>query len=141
MLSHFENTQPVMYGIVESARQKLIEKQNTLVETFEERIMEAVKGTEFEETVQKEIAEYKSSYNFEDDTRNYSGHQMSRVETAIDSFNIEDLVKVAEDFVDAKVQIDHLKNGGKGELPHTKELAVITRTEGVVWIKHCLYGN
>ena len=141
MLSHFENTQPVMYGIVESARQKLIEKQNTLVETFEERIMEAVKGTEFEETVQKEIAEYKSSYNFEDDTRNYSGHQMSRVEIAIDSFNIEDLVKVAEDFVDAKVQIDHLKNGGKGELPHTKELAVITRTEGVVWIKHCLYGN
>ena len=98
-------------------------------------------NTEFEETVQKEIAEYKSSYNFEDDTRNYSGHQMSRVETAIDSFNIEDLVKVAEDFVDAKVQIDHLKNGGKGELPHTKELAVITRTEGVVWIKHCLYGN
>ena len=55
--------------------------------------------------------------------------------------DFEDLVKVAEDFVDAKVQIDHLKNGGKGELPHTKELAVITRTEGVVWIKHCLYGN
>ena len=59
---------------------------------------------------------------------------------ALDSFNIEDLVKVAEDFVDAKVQLDHLKSGGRGELPHTKELAVITRTEGVVYIKHCLFG-
>ena len=90
--------------------------------------------------VQEVIAEY-DSYSFEDVTRELSGQQMQRVDTAIDSFNIEDLVKVAEDFVDAKVQIDHLKNGGKGELPHTKELAVITRTEGVVWIKHCLYGN
>ena len=140
MLSNFENTQPVMYGIVESARKKLIDKQNSLIEKFEERIMDAVKGTEFEESVKKEIEENKT-YSFEDVTRNLSGNQMSRVETAIDSFNIEDLVKVAEDFVDAKVQIDHLKNGGKEELPHTKELAVITRTEGVVWIKHCLYGN
>ena len=125
MLSHFENTQPVMYGIIESARQKLI--------------FDAVKGTEFEKAVQEVIAEY-DSYSFEDVTRELSGQQMQRVDTAIDSFNIEDLVKVAEDFVDAKVQIDHLKNGGRGDLHYTKELAVITRTEGVVWIKHCLYG-
>ena len=52
-----------------------------------------------------------------------------------------DPMKAAEDFVDASVQIDHLKGGGKGELRQTKELAVITRTEGVVWIKHCIYGN
>jgi hypothetical protein len=139
MLSHFENTQPVMYGIIESARQKLIDKQNSLLDTFKERIFDAVKGTEFEKAVQEVIAEY-DSYSFEDVTRELSGQQMQRVDTAIDSFNIEDLVKVAEDFVDAKVQIDHLKNGGRGDLHYTKELAVITRTEGVVWIKHCLYG-
>lgn len=139
MLSHFENTQPVMYGILESARQKLIDKQNSLLDTFKERIFDAVKGTEFEKAVQEAIAEY-DSYSFEDVTRELSGQQMQRVDTAIDSFNIEDLVKVAEDFVDAKVQIDHLKNGGRGDLHYTKELAVITRTEGVVWIKHCIYG-
>ena len=92
-----------------------------------------------DEEKQEVIAEY-DSYSFEGVTREASGQQMQRVDTAIDSFNIEDLVKVAEDFVDAKVQIDHLKNGGKGNLRYTKELAVITRTEGVVWIKHCLYG-
>jgi hypothetical protein len=43
MLSHFENTQPVMYGILESARQKLIDKQNSLLDTFKERILMPLK--------------------------------------------------------------------------------------------------
>jgi hypothetical protein len=43
-------------------------------------------------------------------------------------------------FVDSNDQLIHLKNGGKGVLKSTKELAVITRVEGVVWIKHSLYG-
>ena len=60
--------------------------------------------------------------------------------TAIESFDIEDMVKVAEMFVDSNDQLIHLKNGGNGVLRSTKELAVITRVEGVVWIKHCLYG-
>ena len=111
MLSHFENTQSVMYGIFDATRQKIIDKRNALFETFEERILNAVKDSEFEEAIHNEITEYNSSYDFGEVTYNMTGNHLQRVRTAIDSFNIEDLVKVAEDFVDSKVQIDHLKNG------------------------------
>lgn len=139
-LSHFEKTQPVMYGISHAAHHKLIDKQVELFEVFKNRIMEAVKETKFEENVRKSLSKYDAEDRFKEHTLRQSYKQLDRINTAIDSFNIEDLVKVAEDFVDAKVQLDHLKSGGKGELPHTKELAVITRTEGVVYIKHCLFG-
>ena len=139
-LTHFENTQSVIYGISDVARTKLIEKQSALVNIFKQRILDAVKGTKFEEEVQKKLSEYDATTTIAELTHYQSGVNLERIDMALDSFNVEDLVKVAEDFVDAKVQLDHLKSGGKGELPRTKELAVITRTEGVVYIKHCLYG-
>ena len=139
-LTHFENTQPIMCGISDVARSKLIEKQSALIDIFKQRIMDAVKGTKYENNIQKKLSEYDATTSIAEITHRQSDEQSNRIDTALDSFNIEDLVKVAEDFVDAKVQLDHLKSGGKGELPHTKELAVITRTEGVVYIKHCLFA-
>ena len=139
-LTHFENTQPIIKGISDVARTKLIEKQSALIDIFKQRVLDAVKGTKYEENIQKKLSEYDATTTFAEITYRQSDDQLNRIETALDSFNIEDLVKVAEDFIDAKVQLDHLKSGGKGELPHTKELAVITRTEGIVYIKHCLFG-
>ncbi len=139
-LTHFDNTQPIMFGISDVAREKLIEKQSALIDIFKQRILDVVKGTKYEENIQKKLSEYDATTTIADITYQQSDIQLNRIDTALDSFNIEDLVKVAEDFVDAKVQLDHLKSGGKGELPHTKELAVITRTEGVVYIKHCIFG-
>ena len=139
-LTHFENMQPIIYGISDVARSKLIEKQSALIDIFKQRILNAVKGTRFEENIQKKLSEYDATTTIAKITYRQSDFQLEQIGTALDSFNVEDLVKVAEDFVDAKVQLDHLKSGGKGELPHTKELAVITRTEGVVYIKHCLFG-
>ena len=139
-LSHFDNTQPLIYGISDVARAKLIEKQVSLVDVYKQRIMDAVKNTKYEESTQKKLYEYDASTIMSEIIFRMSDMQLDRIDMALGSFNVEDLVKVAEDFVDAKVQLDHLKTGGKGELPHTKELAVITRTEGVVYIKHCLFG-
>ena len=139
-LTRFENMQPIIKGISDVVRTKLIEKQSALIDIFKQRIMDAVKGTKYEENIQKKLAEYNATTTITEITNHQSVFQLDCIDTALDSFNIEDLVKVAEDFVDAKVQLDHLKSGGKCELPHTKELAVITRTEGVVYIKHCLFG-
>lgn len=132
-LTHFENMQPIIYGISDAARSKLIEKQSALIDIFKQRVLNAVKGTRFEENIQKKLLEYDATTTIAKITYRQSDFQLEQIGTALDSFNVEDLVKVAEDFVDAKVQLDHLKSGGKGELPHTKELAVITRTEGIVY--------
>ena len=141
MLSHFENTQPVIYGISDATRSRMIEEYSSRIKIFGQRIIDAVKGTEYEKSVRNAIANYNGEDDFAQITYGITGNHLQQIDTAIDSFNIEDLVQVAENFVDAKVQIDHLKNGGKGELRQTRELAVITRTEGVVWIKHSLYGK
>ena len=62
------------------------------------------------------------------------------VDIGLDSFSIEDLVTAAETLVDAEVRLKHLLSQGK-EHPHaTKEIAVITRTEGVTWLKHSLFA-
>ena len=140
-LSHFDNTQTIIYGITDAARKKLIDEHTQLFEIYKQRIKEKVKDTRFEEVVLRTLEEYDPEMEFAAKTFGWSDKQLGRIHTALDFFNMEDLVKVAENFVDAKVQLDHLKDGGKGELHYTKELAVITRTEGLVWIKHCLYGN
>ena len=141
MLSHFDNMQAVLYGITDAARQKMMDKHTAIYDKLVERVMKAVKGSEFEAAVKAYLDNRELEEFFSRDMCKTSDNMMNEVNEALDSFNIEDLVKAAEDFVDASVQIDHLKGGGKGELRQTKELAVITRTEGVVWIKHCIYGN
>lgn len=140
-LSHFDNTQTIMYGVTDDVRMKIIDKYTELFDIYMQRVNEVVKGTKFDKVVKKTFEEYDADFEFALKTYEWTERQLDRVNTALDFFNMEDMVKIAENFVDAKVQLDHLKDGGKGELHYTKELAVITRTEGLVWIKHCLYGN
>ena len=50
------------------------------------------------------------------------------------------MVMAAETIVNAEVRLDHLSSGCKTPLNTTREIAVITRTEGLTWIKHSLYA-
>jgi hypothetical protein len=58
----------------------------------------------------------------------------------IETFSVEDMVMAAETIVNAEVRLDHLSSGCKTPLNTTREIAVITRTEGLTWIKHSLYA-
>ena len=51
-----------------------------------------------------------------------------------------EMVTSAESLVNANVRLNHLKNGGKGLVGQTREIAVLTRTEGFTWIKHSLFA-
>lgn len=139
-LSHFENVESVFLGCNTQLREKLIEKQVDCFKIYKQRVADAFKGTRYEQTVNEFISEYDERQEYANQLGQMVGVHQNHLFTAIESFDIEDLVKVAEMFVDSNDQLIHLKNGGKGVLRSTKELAVITRVEGVVWIKHSLYG-
>ncbi len=139
-LSHFENVESVIYGCNQLLREKLLEKQVDCFKIYKQRVADAFKGTQYEQAVNEYISEYDERQEFTNQLTKMIGAHQKRLFMAIDSFNIEDMVKVAEMFVDSNDQLIHLKNGGNGVLRSTNELAVITRVEGVVWIKHCLYG-
>jgi len=141
-IGDFSNVEPIMSGVLTESREWLTAKFRSQLELIKKQMADEVTGTQFEEAVLNAIDQYEPdpSEEFVNEMDNMCDSLWECVDMALDSFNIEDLVHVVENFVDAKVQIDHLKNGGKGELRQTKELAVITRTEGLVWIKHSLYG-
>ena len=140
ILSHFENVQSVFLGCDTQIRDKLIEKQAECFKNYKQRVADAFKGTRYEQAVNGFISAYDERQEYANQLGQMVGVHQNHLFTAIESFDIEDLVKVAEMFVDSNDQLIHLKNGGKGVLRSTKELAVITRVEGVVWIKHSLYG-
>lgn len=140
ILSHFENLQSVFLGCDTQIRERLIEKQAECFKNYKQRVADAFKGTRYEQAVNGFISAYDERQEYANQLGQMVGVHQNHLFTAIESFDIEDLVKVAEMFVDSNDQLIHLKNGGKGILRSTKELAVITRVEGVVWIKHSLYG-
>lgn len=139
-LSHFENVESVFLGCNTQLREKLIEKQAECFKNYKQRVADAFKGTRYEQAVNGFISAYDERQEYANQLGQMVGVHQNHLFTAIESFDIEDLVKVAEMFVDSNDQLIHLKNGGNGVLRSTKELAVITRVEGVVWIKHSLYG-
>lgn len=63
-----------------------------------------------------------------------------RAYEGISTFSIEELVSTAETLVNANVWLLHLKEGVKGLLGHTREIAALTRAEGFTWIKHSLFA-
>jgi hypothetical protein len=52
----------------------------------------------------------------------------------------EEMVTAAETIVNAEVRLDHLRSGCNEPLHNTREIAVITRVEGLTWLKHSLYA-
>ena len=139
-LGNFENVDSVFLGCNKHICEKLIEKQVECFRIYKQRVSEAFKGTHYERAVNKFISEYDERQEYFKRIEQMVEAYQNDLYSTIEYFDIEDLVRVAEMFVDCNDQLIHLKNGGKGILRSTKELAVITRVEGVVWIKHSLYG-
>ena len=62
-----------------------------------------------------------------------------KLDTAINSYHIEDMVRMSEKLIDAEAQLQHLQ-APDIPLKTTREIATMTLAEGFKWIKHSLYG-
>ena len=62
-----------------------------------------------------------------------------KLDTAINSYHIEDMVRMSEKLIDAEAQLQHLQ-APHISLKETSEIATMTLAEGFRWIKHSLYG-
>ena len=138
LLGGFELMQPMLYGISETALNAMADRQAENLKKFKQRMTKAFKKAHCPTSIASIPFDTRGPY-----VGNISGLDQShqtRLNSAIASFNIEDMVKATETFIDVNGQLEHLKSGCIGNPDSTKELAVITRTEGLVWIKHCLFG-
>ena len=138
LLGDFELMQPMLYGISDTALKSLVDRQTEDLKKYKDHMAKAMKKAHC--SISLDDFQFDTSDPYIGKMTNLDNNYEKCLSTAIGSFNIEDMVKAVETFIDANDQLEHLRGGGIGEPKSTKELAVITRTEGVVWIKHCLFG-
>ena len=61
-------------------------------------------------------------------------HFLAPFDIAVESFNMDDLIGTAERLVDLAGTLKHFRDGEEG-YALTKDIAIVTRAEGLVWIK------
>lgn len=139
-LCDIESVSPLLFGATNKIKETAFNKLIQQYEIYKERVAEKFKNTEFADFVNKKL----EAFDVKDAAANLINSAYneicSDVNTGIDSFSIEDLVTATETLVDAEVRLKHLFSLGKERPHHTMEIAVITRTEGVTWLKHSLFA-
>ena len=79
------------------------------------------------------VADYVSSYK-ESLVDMVKDHFLKPFDIAVESFNMDDLIETAERLVDLAGMLKHFREGDEG-CALTREIAIVTRAEGLVWIK------
>ena len=139
-LGNLDSVCTLICGATPDVNDILLENLVKTFNIYKKRVLERFKGTEFEAFVTKKL----NSYDVKEDFMNkmYNAIETTRagVLEGISTFSVEDMVMSAETIVNAEVRLDHLSSGCKTPLSTTREIAVITRAEGLTWIKHSLYA-
>lgn len=126
--SEFKDIQAI-FGYNEESRNRL----SNIVSDYILAMKEAFMGTALSSKVEAILLEISSKPT---DELLWLTSSKYNISTAVCYYNIEELVAIAEKFINYRGQIGHLRGRLSTECPSTKELAVITRVENLQYIKH-----
>ena len=140
MLGDFEEVSTLLFGSTGTTRDMLFENYTKQYEIYKERVIEKFKDTEYSSYVHNTLEDFNIEGTVAENINAATDEIMLGVYVGLDTFSIEDLVTAAETLVNAEVRLKHLASMGKDHPHTTKEIAVITRTEGVTWLKHSLFA-
>ena len=140
ILGDFDSISTLLLGVNDRTRSFFREKYITLIETYKQRINKRFKGTKYESQISTALSDTSSEQYVDRILSEASMNSFQKLAIGFDSFSIEELVYAAESLIDANAKLNHLHDGNDGPLKRTEEIMVITRTEGVTWIKHCLFA-
>lgn len=141
LLGNLESVSTILWGATRETKAFLLKKHLEQFEIYKHRVLDKFEGTEFEEFVTQKLSNYDPVMAFVNVIDEATDETFNEIQRGIDSFSIEEMVTAAETIVDAEVRLDHLSSGRMGPLHSTREIAVITRIEGLTWIKHSLYAQ
>ena len=141
LLGNLESVSTILWGATRETKCFLLKKHLEQFDIYKQRVLDKFEGTEFEEFVTQKLSEYNPVMAFVNVINEATDETFNEIQRGIDSFSIEEMVNAAETIVDAEVRLDHLSSGRMGPLHSTREIAVITRVEGLTWIKHSLYAQ
>lgn len=140
LLGNLDSVHTLIWGATRDVNDILLENHLKTFNVYKERVIEKFKGTEFEAFVTKKFEAYDAKQYFMMKMCEAINKTYASVLDGIETFSVEDMVMATETIVNAEVRLDHLSSGCKTPLNTTREIAVITRAEGLTWIKHSLYA-
>jgi hypothetical protein len=139
-LCDIDSVSTLLFGVSNKTRDALLPLYTRLFESYKDRVKKHFADTEFTSYVTQQLDGHDIEDSYYHTFYNAYGEVMSRTSMGLNTFSVEDLVTAVETLVNAEVRLKHLLSMGK-EYPHlTKEIAVITRIEGVTWLKHSLFA-
>lgn len=133
MLSLMRGIHPLMLDTV-------IQKHEDLLEDSKEKLLEAAKAAGVTES---QLAKLTDAVNMEEAVEKYRqelvGYYRNTfidgVVDAVESFNVEDMVDMAESFISITNLQRHISSSEES-VGGPVDVAVITKSEGFVWVKH-----
>ena len=139
-LCDIDSVSTLLFGVSDKTRETLLPIYTKLFESYKNRVKKHFADTEFTSYVTQELDNHDIKDTYYQTFYNAYSEVRSRTDMGLNTFSVEDLVTAVETLVNAEVRLKHLLSKGK-EYPHlTKEIAVITRIEGVTWLKHSLFA-
>ena len=139
-LGDFESVATLLSGATRDSKAFLIQRIADILGVYKERIRNRFQGTDLERVVNDRLATIDPNVEAAKMIAQTDGSVFQELAVGLDSFGIEDLVDATEKLVNANAKLRHLRTGAKGEQGQTREIAVLTRAEGLTWIKHSLFA-
>lgn len=136
MLGDFDRLAPVLYGpssFVESSYKSI---QFATLSRFKDGIMGYLNGTEEKDAVQARFQVVEGTDFFDSIYKNEKKQKSKEINAGLRSFSMTDLVLSAETILNANVRLTSLLSGQRPPSECVREIMVITRPEGIRWIKH-----
>jgi len=137
---NFDSIAPLFDGANIKTIQFYKERQIEYFDKFKAQIAKKVKETEFEDDVKEKLDAFNTQNEMISCADSSSQKMVREIYRGIDTFSIEDMVIATENLINANNRLNHLRSGCKEPAGYTKEIAVITRVEGLTWIKHSLFA-
>lgn len=140
MIGDFDSVSVVLYGSKQNIRELSVTKTKEALEIYRNRVMEAAKEAKLDEGIIEQIMTNDCEQEAVNIVNNATEKVFDNVTTGLGTFSIEEMVYAAEKLVNANVRLNRLVKGDKRSTQGTKEIAIITKTEGLTWIKHNLFA-
>lgn len=132
-IGSFDHMNRLFDGDISDKEKVIQEKVSSFIEDFNpqnispiNKLLVSIKLEDIKPQIQSLIQKYKQK-------------RMDGIAKAICSSHIEDMIRMAENVIDAEGQQHKLQHPEEA-LESTKEIATMTLAEGFRWIKHSLYG-
>lgn len=142
-ISHFgdiRHIEPLLFGCTHEVQERMSARMVSELEAYHERIRKAARGKKYAKEVASLLKEKNPeglmAASFEEANQSFWGNLIM----GLDSFSVGELVTAAETLVDANVRLEALWSKGESVMDPVREIAVMTRAEGLTWIKHAVFA-